>query len=110
MPWNIVQNAEVAAGEVFYMTTSVAASRSYVLFRETGGESDTLYWGEWKFGFYVDLNGGGPLRWVERNSKPCYGRRMNYFTAASGDVQAFAYYLPRKSFFDTVKFLLYRFD
>lgn len=110
MPWVNVATGSCSPGEVFYLTTPAAAGKSYILERVNGGDSDTLYWAEWKFGYYVGIIPGQPLRWVERSSKPCYGRRMNYFVAAQNDVQAFAVYLPRNSFFNTLSFILYRFD
>lgn len=110
MPWVSIQTGSNARGEHFYMLTPVAPSKSYILERATQPNGDRDFWGVWLFGYQVSGVGGVTVKWVERFTKDCYSQRVNYVTAATGDVSAFAFYLPRRSPFPSVEWKLYRFD
>lgn len=110
MPWNLVQEATVVRGEVFFMTTNVAASKSYILRCATVNPGAKTLWGVWKFGFYVNIGGSAGLTWTERSSRLLYSRQENYFTQAQNDVQAFAFFLPSRSPYRSLGWTLYRFD
>lgn len=110
MPWVNVGSGTAGRGETFYLTTIAAPSKSYILERTTTPNGDNNYWGVWRLGYFVQLVTGQPLRWVERSSVDLYAQRQNYFVQATGDIQAFAFYLPRRSPYRTVSFILYRFD